>query len=94
MLALILVLYCMVAAYGSKADDSSIKNVSDYDGYIGKTWVNAEDPDEVYSFTITALDRDSIEGGGRLFGSFEGTVSENRAEFDFEQWGDSGYRKG
>ena len=91
MLALILVLYCMVAAYGSKADDSSIKNVSDYDGYIGKTWVNAEDPDEVYSFTITALDQDSIEGGGRLFGSFEGTVSENRAEFDFEQWGDSGH---
>lgn len=62
----------------------------EYDKYIGKIWVYSKDPNDIYSFMITALNQDRIEGSGRLFGDFEGTIEGNRAEFSFEHWEDSG----
>ncbi|MDE6054055.1 MAG: hypothetical protein K2G55_09890, partial [Lachnospiraceae bacterium] len=65
-------------------------NQEEYGRYVGKIWVYSKDPNDIYSFTITALNKDKIEGGGRLFGDFVGTVEGNRAEFAFEHWEDSG----
>ena len=65
-------------------------NSIEYDEYIGKIWIYNDAQDDVYSFTITALNQCEIEGRGRLFGTFMGTVEGNKAEFDFEHEEDSG----
>lgn len=65
-------------------------NSNEYDEYVGKIWVYSDAQNDTFSFTITALNEYEIEGRGRLFGTFMGTVEGNKAEFDFEYEEDSG----